>query len=225
MDNNLKQGKTDLVAAGLRSIVGAIPMVGPLVSEIVGEVIPNQRLDRIAEFVEDLGEKFKGLSEEQLRLRMLQEESIDLLEESIFQAARALSPERRTQIAALFKNSLTRTDLDHWHRKRLLALLGEVNDVELIMLKSVDYYTDRDEFWDLHEEVLSPPEVTIGASEEEVGRGAAHDSYWDHLRQLRLIAPPPRGGSDSITPLGHLLLSYIDEASQPIEEDTEFEED
>jgi hypothetical protein len=217
MDEELKPGKADLVTAGLKSIVGAIPLVGALVSEIVGSVIPNQRLDRMADFVADLGEKLQDLSEEQVRQQMWLEENVDLFEESVIQAARAMSPERRRQIAALFKNGLTRTDLDHGHKKRLLGLLGELGDVELLILKYLDYETDQEGFEELHGKTLFPPTLTLGAPEEEVARAAAHESYWEHLRQLRLIAPPPRGGSDRITPLGHLLLSYVDEASDAAE--------
>lgn len=219
MDEKLKDGKADLVTAGLKSVVGAIPIVGSAVAEILGAVIPNQRVDRMAEFVHDLSEKLKDLSEEQIRQRMLREENVDLFEESLIQAARALSPERRRQIAALFKNGLTRTDLDHGHKKRLLALLGELNDVELLILKYLDYDTDRDTFAELHGETLFPVTVTLGASEDEAGRAAAHESFWDHLRQLRLIAPPPRGGGDQITSLGHLLLSYVDEVPDSAEND------
>jgi hypothetical protein len=219
MNEELKQGKADLVTAGLKSVVGAIPVVGAAVSEIIGAVIPNQRLDRMAEFVTDLSDKLKELSEEQVRQRMLQNENVDLFEESLIQAARAFSPERRRQIAALFKNGITRSDLDHGHKKRLLALLAELGDVELLILKYLDYDTDKEEFEDLHSDVLFPPTVTLGAPDDEVGRAAAHESYWDHLRQLRLIAPLPRGGSDQITPLGHLLLSYIDEVEVPLDRD------
>ena len=47
----------DYVLNAVKAAVGPIPIVGPLVSELVGVVIPNQRLDRIAKFLVELERK------------------------------------------------------------------------------------------------------------------------------------------------------------------------
>lgn len=46
--------KNDLIASAGKSIVGAVPFIGPLLSEIVDHLVPNQRLDRLALYVTEL---------------------------------------------------------------------------------------------------------------------------------------------------------------------------
>ena len=48
---NLERNNQDLIAIVGKSIVGVIPIIGPLLSEIVGTVIPNQRIDRLIKYV------------------------------------------------------------------------------------------------------------------------------------------------------------------------------
>ena len=38
---------TDIATILSKGLVGAIPFVGPLAAEIVGAIIPNQRIDRL----------------------------------------------------------------------------------------------------------------------------------------------------------------------------------
>ena len=83
-------------------------------------------------------------------------------------------------------------------------------------------------FVELHEETIRGPRMFVGSSQEEVDRGAVHETYQDHLRRLGLVRAtykkpkkseqpewdPKTGmikaGSNRITPLGRLLLRYID---------------
>jgi len=55
----------DYLVASLRSVTGLIPGAGPFVSELLTVIIPNQRIDRIRDFVRILDsklQKFKGFS-------------------------------------------------------------------------------------------------------------------------------------------------------------------
>ena len=47
----LDDGIVDYVLSVARSTAGQVPIVGPLLSELVGVVVPNQRVDRIVKFV------------------------------------------------------------------------------------------------------------------------------------------------------------------------------
>src|SRR5262245_41856645 len=109
LDNN-KRDKLTLAAKG---IVGAIPVVGALAAEIVGAIIPNQRLDRIARFLELLAEKVAHLEESSIAAKMRTEEFIDLFEDGMIQASRAMSDERKQHLASLFQNALENETLDH----------------------------------------------------------------------------------------------------------------
>ena len=58
------------------------------------------------------------------------------MEDGFFQAVRALSEERIDYIASLIKNSLTDADLEEIAYKRLLSLLSELDDLDVLILKS-----------------------------------------------------------------------------------------
>lgn len=153
-----------------------------------------------------------GLQKDFLDQRMRTEEFRDLLEDGLWQTTRALTDERREYIASLLKNSITSDELSHEQEKTLLSLLGELNDSELIILGW--YGTDMvgeeaDEYFACHQEVVMKPMVDTGMSDEEERDATLKQQYHDHLRNLGLVGPN-RQGSDRITPLGRLLLQFID---------------
>ena len=154
---------------------------------------------------------------------MLEEKSIDLMEDGFIQAARALSEERIEYIASLLKNSLTDEDLEHIAHKRLLFLLDELNDFELLLLKAYSMPgAKHGEFWIKHN--LNKPSVHLGSSQEEVDKNAIHGTYFTNLTRLGLLTirfqKPKRGELPefdektgmvksqgyNITSLGRLLL-------------------
>ena len=57
----MKSNVKDLATIFGKGLVGAIPFVGPLAAEIVGSIIPNQRIDRIETFLKMLESKIHGL--------------------------------------------------------------------------------------------------------------------------------------------------------------------
>jgi hypothetical protein len=123
-----------------------------------------------------------------------------------------LSDERKEYIANLLKNSLTREDLDHAGKKKLLSLLGELLDPEIILLyyysiqgkgrQRVFEIQDRYPFINkvIHEITDRQPDV-----EEEI----LFSSYRGKLVMGNLIM-----GTGSIsehaTALGELLVKFIE---------------
>ena len=53
-EEELENNKTDLIISFSKSIVGVVPIAGPLLSELVGQVIPNQRIDRLTKYIKIL---------------------------------------------------------------------------------------------------------------------------------------------------------------------------
>lgn len=208
-----------------------LPGIGPVVSEVIGEVIPNQRVDRIADMLGRLDQRVRNLEGVDVDSRIRTEEYVDLLEDGISQASRAFSEERREEIAAVLEHSLTDDELEHIQKKTLLSLLGELNDAEVLILKSYGFRSqaERREFYEKHGEVIQAPPVSLGSSQEEIDRGAIHGAFRSKLISLGLLREnfrEPRG-SDSVemdfktgrvkasgyklTNLGRLLLRYTDE--------------
>ena len=231
MDIDVK--KKDVVASVLKGYLGGLPILGPIVAEMIDDLIPNQRIDRIASLLKALEEKIDPDVKAKVEARMLEEKSIDLMEDGFLQAARALSEERIEHIASLLKNSLTNEDLEQSAYKRLLFLLGEINDVEVIILKSYSMYGDEhQEFWENHKEVLAVPAVYLGASQEEIDKHAIYETYKANLANLGLLRirfkKPKRGelpefdektgmvkaSGHEITSLGRLLLRSIDQGEE-----------
>ena len=68
---DLNTNSTDIIVSGISAAVGIIPVAGGFVSEIVQNVIPNQREDRIVKFISDLSDELEKtkFSLEELKLK------------------------------------------------------------------------------------------------------------------------------------------------------------
>lgn len=131
--------KEDILTVLFKGAAGAIPIAGPLFSEIIGATIPNQRVDLIEEFAKSLEKKLEKISKVLLQQKIKEPETVDLFEDALIQSTRALSQERIDYIASILKNSITQEELDHLEYKRLLSILAELNDAEIIILIAKSY--------------------------------------------------------------------------------------
>lgn len=214
MDEKIDPGinRTDIVVSASKAVASFIPYLGPFIAEIIGVVIPNQRMDRISEYVKILNEKVDNLEE-----KLSNQESIDLFEDSLHQAARALTRERKEYIASMLKNGLTKEEQTHAEKKQLLSILGELNDIEIIFLK---YYSlnlgigQKHPFVEKHIDILMPPSHALNVSSEERNRSAFYDSYNWNLERNGLIVSNRQQiaipGHREMTHLGKLFLEYLD---------------
>jgi len=130
LDDNLRD---KLVAAG-KAAAGFIPFVGGPLAEIVGAVVPGQRADRIAAYLHQLADRFSALEDHITSGIAASPPKVDLIEEGGFQAARALSDQRIRQIVHAVVEGISQSDADIIRRKRLLTLLGELDDDEVALL-------------------------------------------------------------------------------------------
>lgn len=55
--------RADYVASLAKSALGIIPFAGSLLVEIAGNIIPNQRIDRIAKYAEALNNRLSSCEE------------------------------------------------------------------------------------------------------------------------------------------------------------------
>lgn len=179
----------DYVISAARGILRAVPFAGSLLAELAGTVIPNQRIDRIARFAEVLENKLVNLEQEFVRSQLENEHFSDLLEESLRQASRSLSNERREYIANLVTNSLSQQDIEYVESKHLMQMLGELNDIEVIWLKFHDVLMlgNVDEFWSKHSAILEPISATMKDPLSIVDKEMIQHSYLEHLARLGLL--------------------------------------
>lgn len=183
--------KADVAAIIGKSLVGAIPFVGPLAAEIVGTIIPNQRIDRIESTLKLLESKILESDQEKVKQRIVTPEYVDLMEDGFWQAARALSEERKDYIASLLKNGLTDDELSYIEYKRLMSILGDLNDIEILILKSesIDQcQPEYKEFWEMHGHLLDVPLSVHGdITEEKLDKQAIYGAHTLHLTSLGLL--------------------------------------
>ena len=220
---------TILIKGGL----GAIPLVGPLMAEIVGNVIPNQRVDRLVQFVQLLQQRLSRLEEDVLRQKLASPGSIDLLEDAFLQASRATSAERLQYISCVAANGLTPEEINHAESKRMLWLLGQLDDAEIVILRgslastSDEFQADK-EFQHRHKDVMSLTPIHLGSSDKEMEVAAVTKSFRQHLHDLGLLSHsftmPKKGelpefdretgalkaSHSQTTLLGRMLLRYLD---------------
>lgn len=222
MNNDVtKNNKTDITVSTIKSIVGPIPFLGPMLQEMFSVIIPNQRLDRLSKYVAELGKKLSSVEKEQLENKLRNEEFVDLIEESVLQASRALSYERIQYISSVIENSLDKDHISAIENKHLLTILKEINDIEVIWLRFylVPLLNGDNEFRDKHQNILELIRPTLGSNQEERDKAAIQKSYKEHLTSLGLLERKIdiKVGQSSkletkgyeITQLGRVLLKQI----------------
>nr|WP_272907194.1 hypothetical protein [Pseudohongiella sp. O18] len=218
-----------MIAAAGKSIAGAIPVAGPLLSELIDYLIPDQRIDRLARYISELESKLSHISEEIVRETLKSEENISLAEDGFIHASRAISKERTSYIASIVANGLSDAEIEAHRQKYLLNLLSEINDEEIIWLRMYLHpeISGDHEFREKHKVILAPASASMDASEKELDKYALQESYKDHLERLGLVRPnirvdrttkipefdsrtgKPKKSSTDITHLGRMLLREI----------------
>jgi len=228
---DLSPNHTDFLTGYAKSGLGAIPGFGSLFSEVLGQIIPNQRVDRIVTFLSILDKKFEQLQIQfdKIESKMKDEEYINLFEEGIWQAARSSSQERKEHIASLLANSLNDEALNEIQQGVLLSLLGELNDIEILILYQHTMKARNDEdFHKKYQDILRGPFAHLGSDQETVNQSTIHNTYKEKLIRLNLLKreykTPKKGElpefddktgmikekSVNLTSLGRLFLKYID---------------
>ena len=96
LDSNLRD---KLVAIG-KGAAGVIPFAGGFLAELVGAVIPEQRADRISEYLRLLAARTDELEYDLIKQILSSPEKIDLIEEGGHQATRATSQKYRCRKTA-----------------------------------------------------------------------------------------------------------------------------
>jgi hypothetical protein len=220
----------DLMAALTKVSASLLnPTLGPYLAELVGMVIPNQKIDRLIKYVAELDKKLVHLEKEPLRAQNKDETFTDLMEDGLRQAAQSLSDERREYIASLVANGIASTEIEYHESKHLLRLLGELSDIELIWLRfyfNSEFGSDEN-FREKQKNIISPVSREMGLEQIVYDKGAIQDSYKEHLSQFGLLSKKLKtdqksglpiidkwsGGFEvsgyQITPLGRLLLRRV----------------
>lgn len=218
----------DTGVALLKGVVGVVPVAGSILAEIVSVLIPEQRIERLEAYVRHLNERLNGIGENEFKKLLSKPEAIDLFEDGAYQAAKALSDDRRERIAELVATGIKGEAATQLEAKRLLTLLNEIDDAQLIILCSYSHTFQQDEeFQERNASVLEPVHADLASSQEELDRATMFNLNRDHLLRLgllKLLFQQPRQGQmpefdrdtgmikssgRELTPVGRLLLRKV----------------
>lgn len=211
----LGSSKEDWLVAALKSAAGMVPYAGNALSELIGGIIPNQRMDRLEKYVTLLAENLSRISEESISRAISNSEGIDLIEEGFAQASRAITYERRKYIAEIVRYGLDAGSTEYNESKFIMKMLGELNDSEIIWLK---YFEDpvisrNKEFYEANKNILHPVVAHMGSDTKTFEKAEIQKSYKEHLERLGLISSKIRIDNKTKLPefdpqTGHPKTSY-----------------
>ena len=186
MSDELDKTLRDHVALVTKMAASLVPLVGGPFAELISETIPRLRQDRIVEYLRQLNERIETLEQDLVKRLLADEERIDLVETGGHLAARATTSERISQIAEIVFRGLSAEETNFIRRKRLLALFGQIDDEEFLMLRA--YGESNRGFnsnaWDA---IDRPPPAVLGSSREEVDEEKLYEIGKQNLLQLGLL--------------------------------------
>jgi hypothetical protein len=224
----LGQNKSDWLTSALRATLGAVPVFGAAIAELVTVSIPNQRQQRLEAFVVRLAEELSEHGKSDATQFFSNHHRIDLFEEGALQSSRALSDERLRYIAKLVAFGISKDEREQIEAKRLLKIIEGLDDDQIIVLAS--YSRDNllgEQLREAHADLLQPPRVHLGSSIDEVDQETFFRLARSQLGNLGLttssFTKPKKGeipefdertgmlkaGATRLTPLGRLLLRRI----------------
>lgn len=189
--DELEPQAADYVVAFLKGLAANVPFVGSLFAELIGIRIPRQRMDRVAQLALLLRDRVAKLEQDHVRDQFADPEFIDLLEEGVDQAFRAVSSERLAQIAEAIAASLSTRDITYAESQHMLRLLGELNDVEIIRLGSYQQPAlspGGSEYHEKHKDVLALALASYTSSQKDKDKATLQQSYDQHLERLGLLS-------------------------------------
>jgi hypothetical protein len=216
---NLQTNLTDYTTSILKSVFGLIPIVGPVAQELLGIIIPRQRMDRVVKFVELLSEDFNKIRVDfdSFLSKVSDARYSTLFYKACVGSADAYSEERIKYIKNIFVYGLEQKDMQVYKAEGLLNLLNKVTDIEIVYLRC--YYLYK---WDLQgfKEYqaktglyILQPNIHGGMSREEIDDEVAKSIYLRNLVSYGLleIELDIRGKSKyKCSSVGDLLIRTID---------------
>ena len=185
----------DVTAAAVRSVIANIPFVGQALTEIITVLIPNQRSDRVDQYLHYLTEELARLKIDQEAMK--RPENIDLLEDGAYQAARALTAQRRRYLAHAVAQGIAADDNDKLNEKRILALIGELDDGDIILL---DAYNSTPESKAAKFNLIRPDQPVIGDDPIFHTKWGLYEASTSKLNRLSLLRKNITVDHDTKTP-------------------------
>jgi len=223
-----KYTQQDLLAATIRVGLSLTGPLGAIAAEFITEFIPQQRIDRLTDFVEKLAEVLKE-SDEQFKERLSSSNGFAALAEQVaVSAVRTASTDHRADLAELLKHGLSSSEAEMLEEQALLSLRDRINDAQVLLLMNYSNFKptlrdgERSAFQQMHSGLFSINPPPRGSSTEDQRRWTMREHYESELATLGLlrdtegIAKSGPQRKYEITSLGRLLLQAIGRYRDPM---------
>lgn len=224
--DDLSNNKVDILTSIAKAAAGPVPIIGSFITELISTGIPNQRLDRITEFIKVLDKKLTYISFDVFSVARSDLGFISLMEDGFIQAAKAITNDRLDYIANIITNGIHPDKIEFTESKSILNILSQLNDIEIIWLR---YYWEPiydQKFYEKNKAVLGPYKIEELDDDTLTEKQALRNHYKSQLERLGLIkqiyrvnrqsnSPEydwdgnPKGNDYRITDLGRILLKQI----------------
>ena len=215
---DLAYNNRDKVTSVIKGVTGAIPIAGPMISEILGSVIPQQRLDRVIEFSGYLEESIiqLGMDIENLQEKLNGPEYSSFFYKSCICAADSTTHNRVSMIRNVFIKGITDINQDVLRYESVLTLLNKLNEIEFTYLYM--YHLLK---WDIvkfkeyqsqNGGLILYPTIVGGMSQEEKDKENAKLIYSNNLLSLGLLEmeyDKTGKGKYKCSQIGDMLIRYV----------------
>ncbi|MCI7435958.1 MAG: hypothetical protein MSH22_05100 [Spirochaetia bacterium] len=204
----------------ISSVFGAIPYIGPAVSEIINSYIPDNRRERVVAFIKELvlivEQQGKQISELQEWLERIKtnKKSLLLLETALLNSMQTESQIKLHSYAYYVFNFVDNTQISDIQKEAILNTLSKLNEVEILHIISLeqdkfifeesDFHKKYGEYVDRH---------TACGDEEDELFNAMQDSYLNNLvvYGIATCTGDPKKGQASfkLLPYGQVIYESI----------------
>ena len=209
------------------AFVSSLGPIGTLIGTIIDDSISSAQQSRIIDFANELYALYQKQNSELQNLkemfeRLLSDNANTLLFEVAAKAAINTNSNMLHHCYAYYIfNNLNNKSMDNIQREKLLRVISELNEYEIIHLINFSipsYLGEQDSFFTHHEEILMRHSVYVGAPDEDIEFNAFYDQYNVTLEQKGLVFGTPEvknGKIDfdkkkyKITQFGRLVVEAI----------------
>ena len=186
MADQLDPDSRDRLAFITKLAASLLPVIGGPLAELITEIIPRQRQERIVEYLRQLDVRLAALEQEKVARILADAEKVDLIESGGYLSARATTTERISRIAQIVYRGLKSTETHIIRRKRLLGLFAEVDDDEFLLLNDYGHSFIRLDS-NARSAIGQPSPAHLGSSKERLDDEELYDLGKQNLLRLGLL--------------------------------------
>lgn len=204
-----------------------LPVGASFLTDVIFSFVPNQREDRIADFLRELSNQFdnyqKNVENLENRIKLIESDKgqLHLLELGFQFAAETDSTFLHHCYAYYIFNNLDNKTMDDIQREKILKVIAELNEYEIVHLLNFlypSYVGNVSEFHKKFENILMPRERYLGVPDDAQEFNAFFDYYKVSLEQKGLIIGKPEVKNGtlsfdkkkySITAFGRIVVEAI----------------